>query len=506
MSLGKLAYYTLFNETKENTLIFDGSLARKYLTQDDMRFTLSSGMLTENTSKTLTKKICKVSFSHKTVHEFFAAIFICSESDAQKKVVEKCKNVHDILDMSIICEFVSKINSDRMCAISNDLMPVINEDKTTRSYRKSKRHENFPFNTLYNIQKMILSCLNEMNESENIQLCLQDFFIDENTENEKHSELSGDSESEYYDTDSEFDDDSAYCDESENTMHHEQLKLLFKQNKINIKSLYIYSKRGNIDLFTLTNLSHIQKLYYYGDKENEARINLLLSPSLQTLTLRVGRLTNDCESLAQLHNLQYLCIERFTLSHKILELIFNFISGQKSMKQLKLHDLNCKEHDDQCQRWNLDLSRHSHLVDLHLKYLPPLKLSITTPSLVDFVLSMIDLDERSLLLSREMLNIKRVVLKFIKMPPGGLQNFITILENLPQSVTVKMACVGPESECKIVIENIRNSQTFYVFYENYKGWHNIEFLTKTPRADYAEMSCGHELKLKKSGRSIQNFK
>ncbi|XP_060588076.1 uncharacterized protein LOC132743564 [Ruditapes philippinarum] len=135
MCLGKLAYYTLFNKTRENTLVFDGLIAKKYLSADEMKFTLHSGMLSESTSKTLTKKFSKMSFSHKTVQEFFAAIFISSENEAQEIVVEKCRNIQDILDMSKIYEFISKMNADRICEISNDLMSVINEDKETRHYR-----------------------------------------------------------------------------------------------------------------------------------------------------------------------------------------------------------------------------------------------------------------------------------------------------------------------------------------------------------------------------------
>ncbi|XP_060602696.1 uncharacterized protein LOC132755793 [Ruditapes philippinarum] len=452
MHIGKLAYYTLFNETKENTLVFDGSIARKYLTQDMMEFTLHSGMLSESTSKTARKKFSKVSFSHKTVQEFFAAIFISSQSDAQKIVVEKCRNVQDILDMSKICEFISKMNADLMCAISNDLMSVINEDEKTRDYRTRIHYSD----SLYNIQKMFMSCLQEMPERENIQLCLQDFFIDGDTE-----------------------------------VLNAQLQRLLKQNKTNIKSLYIdirdtsSSLREIIDLFSLTDLSHIQKLLYYGDREKEAKISRILFPSLQYVTLFGGTWTNDEENLnenmARCQNLQYLNIGGFTLSHKILETIFNFISGQKSMKELTLYMLVCKEHGrHDCKRWNLDLSQHSTLSKLDLSTLPGrLQLNISTPSLVNVTLWSINLDESSLLLSRDMLNIERVDLEDIKMSAGSLQNFIIVLENLPQSVTVEMTDIKPETEYDRVRENIRRSQTFHVIQEEDEE-HLFEFKTIKP--------------------------
>jgi hypothetical protein len=296
-----------------------------------------------------------------------------------------------------------------------------------------------------------------MPESENIQLCLQDFFIEWNTE-----------------------------------VHSVQLQCLLKQNKTNIKSLDINTIRTSsslreiIDLFSLTDLSHIQKLYYYGDKEKESEISRILFPSLQYVTLLMGKWTNDEENLnknmAQCQNLQYLYIFNFTLSHKILETIFNFISVQKSMKELTLLEFDCKEHGrHDCKRWNLDLSQHSTLSKLYLRLLPGrLQLNISTPSLVYVKLWDINLDESSLLLSRDMLNIESVELREIEMPKRSLQNFIIVLQNLPQPVTVKMKGIKPETEYDSVRENIRRSQTFQVIQEEMfvdYTWQPFEFKT-----------------------------
>ncbi|XP_060570714.1 uncharacterized protein LOC132729007 [Ruditapes philippinarum] len=455
-SLAELAYQTLFNETRENTLVFDRMVADIYLKADDMKLSLLSGILSESRSKTLIKEIIKVSFSHKTVQEYFAAIFISSQSDAQKTVVENCRTVQDILDMSKICEFISGMNADLMCAISNDLMSVINEDEKTRYYRTRTGYEFSMYNTpLYNIQEMFMSCLQEMPESENIQLFLQDFFIDRHT------------------------------------VYSKQLQRLLKQNKANIKSLNINNGRSSsslreiTDLFSLTHLRHIQKLNYKDDiREKEAEITQILFPSLQYVTLLSGTWTNDeenlSENLARVQNLQYLDIHYYMLSHKILETFFNFISGQKSMKEITLDGLCCKEHGDHdCKRWNLDLSQHSNLSKLHLVKLPGRpQLNITTPSLVNVRLWGINPNESSLLLSRDMLNIERVDLRDIEMSAESLQNFIIVLKNLPQSVTVKMHEIKPRTEYDRVRVNIRSSQTFHVIQDNDDWW--FEFKTIKP--------------------------
>ncbi|XP_060601426.1 uncharacterized protein LOC132754755 [Ruditapes philippinarum] len=448
-SLAELAYQTIFNETTENTLVFDRTVAEKYLKADDIKLSLLSGILSESRSKTLINELIKVSFSHKTVQEFFAAIFISSHS-----LLHKCRNVQDILDMSKSCEFISKMNVDLMCEISNDLMSVINEDQETRDYR-TRTGDSGLYNTpLYNIQEMFVSCLQEMPKSENIQLCLQDFFIDRYT------------------------------------VQSEQLQRLLKQNKTNIKSLYINTRRTSsslreiIDLFSLTDLSHIQKLYYHGNKLEEAKINRILFPSLQNVTLWNGEWTNDEENLCEnmktrCQNLQFLHIRGFKLSHKILDTFFNFISSQKSMKELTLKRLDCNEYDDDdCKSLNLDLSQHSTLSKLYLQLLPGrLQLNISTPSLVDVTLCWINLDEVSLLLSRDMLNIERVELVNIEMSAGRLQNIISVLEDLPQSVTVVMSAVTPRTEYDRVRENIRRSQTFHVMQDSDSCRGSFEFKT-----------------------------
>jgi hypothetical protein len=225
--------------------------------------------------------------------------------------------------------------------------------------------------------------------------------------------------------------------------------------------------------------------------EKEAEISRILFPSLQYVTLFRGTWINDeenlNENLARVQNLQYLYIKYFALSHKMLEPFYNFISAQKSMKELTLSWLNCKEHGryrrHDCKRWNLDLSQHSTLSKLDLQALPGrLQLNITTPSLVNVTLWRINLDdESSLLLSRDMLNIECVELKWIEMSAESLQNFMTVLENLPQSVTVEMYGIKPETEYYYVRENIRSSQTFHVIQDE-DDWRGrvIEFKTIKP--------------------------
>lgn len=56
----------------------------------------------------------------------------------------------------------------------------------------------------------------------------------------------------------------------------------------------------------------------------------------------------------------------------------------------------------------------------------------------------------------------------IGMSEGSLQNFITVLENLPQSVTVEMEFIRPRTEYERFRENILGSQTFYVIQDRWQ--------------------------------------
>ena len=132
----------------------------------------------------------------------------------------------------------------------------------------------------------------------------------------------------------------------------------------------------------------------------------------------------------------------------------------------------------------MDLSQLTHLTYVYLERLPPLQLNITTPSLVDFTLSVINIDESLLLLSPEMLNFKRVKFSYIEMSAEYLQNNVKVLETLPQSATVEMiwCLIKPETERERFRNEIRSSQAFNVTrdYKNKSGKWSFTFKTIKP--------------------------
>jgi hypothetical protein len=180
------------------------------------------------------------------------------------------------------------------------------------------------------------------------------------------------------------------------------------------------------------------------------------------------------------------------------------------MKELTLQWLNCKEHSwrpQDCKRWNLDLSQHSTLSKLDLYRLPwRLQLNISTPSLVNVTLGIIKLDESSLLLSLDMLNIERVELGEIAMSAGSLQNFMTVLKNLPQAVTVNMAAMKPYTGYDHVRENIRSSQTFHVIQDSDNSLGPFEFKTIKTKQRIKTIKTEQRIKTIKTEQRIDKKK
>ncbi|XP_060589552.1 uncharacterized protein LOC132744755 [Ruditapes philippinarum] len=178
VTIGKLAFYTLFSKKKEHTLVFDENVAEKYLNPEDLKSSCLSGILSESKVKTLINESCKISFSHKTVQEYFSAIFISFQNtgEVQKIIFEECNCLQNILDMSKVFGFISGMNPKLMSTISSDLMPVIYNDKKTSKYRTLTCYDYMYIDPLQNIQDMYISCAKESQENKDLKLCFTRFL------------------------------------------------------------------------------------------------------------------------------------------------------------------------------------------------------------------------------------------------------------------------------------------------------------------------------------------
>ncbi|XP_060558273.1 uncharacterized protein LOC132718574 [Ruditapes philippinarum] len=527
MTIGKLAFYTLFSKKKEHTLVFDKNVAEKYLNQEDLKSSCLSGILSESKVKTLINESSKISFSHKTVQEYFSALFISFQNtnDVQKIIFEECNCLQNILDMSKVFVFISNMNPELMSAISTDLMPVINNDDKTSKYRTLTYYDYMHIKPLQDIQDMYISCVKEGKENKELKLCLQDLIIDEKCQQENY---------------------------------FKQLQHLCQQNKENIKSIMIRNEgicslQKIVNLFTLSDLPQIEKLFYYGEIVKKEMMSLLLNP-LKCLTVLSSKwenhqfVENSCRlsavinrRLVQLHHLEVLNIHCFTMTHKVMKTLLNFLTSKKTMKEIRLYGLYCSDHKNtSCRGFNIDLSQHSKLRCLGFGEIPVSQLNMDVslleecdvgnlykPGVVSSYLSQLtaanklqsfecsylesssdidtmlqtlpflyhikdvrlqrmNLGERSLTLTPKMNNIEFVNLCYITMFCSALYGLITVINKLPHTVTVYVrGCdIKTEAEFKEFKTFIKKkSDNFVVIRDgNLKsGVYVFEFKTTTTK-------------------------
>ncbi|XP_060583145.1 uncharacterized protein LOC132739442 [Ruditapes philippinarum] len=520
-TLGKLAFYKLFNEEKEHTLVFNKNVAEKYLDPGDLDLSLRSGMLTENKVKTLVSESSTISFSHKTVQEYFSAIFISFSNtiEVKKIIFGECNSLQKILNMSKVFVFISNMNPKLMSELSCDFMPVINNDEKTRKYRTMTYNYYRYFDSLQDIQDMYMSCFKENKKNKDLKLCLQDFLIKEKCQQKNY---------------------------------FKQLQHLCYQNKENIKSIMIKnndicSLQDIISLFTLSDLPNIQKLFYRGKLVEDEIIRLLLNPlrclcvissKWENKKFQVERCPMSEEIIGRMVTLQHLeClhIDGFTMAHGAMETLLNFLTSKISLKDVQLCSLYCSDHDTSCKGFNIDLSQHSHLRGLGLHQIPVSKLNMNAsllekctignlykPGVVSSFLSQlpaasklhtftcnflesssdietmlqtlplllhvkhvrllgINLGDRSLTLSPKMINIEYINMYRIKMSCSVLHDLITDITKLPDTVSVDVrGCdINPETEFENFKAFVKNSDNYVVTFDDTTQYGNYLFQFKT---------------------------
>ncbi|XP_053390330.1 uncharacterized protein LOC128553230 [Mercenaria mercenaria] len=453
-ALGKLAFETLFSETKESTLVFTKSIVDKYLSPNDFKLSLDLGILTQSTERTLIKQISKVSFSHSTMHTFYCALYASfqNENDIKDIVLKTCKSLQSILDMSTLFVFISGMNTDIMSSISHEFLSVINVDKRTSEYRSHLEYEQYAKHPLKDIQDMYISCMKENTSDKELKLFCQDFFF------------SGDCKEEKY---------------------FSQLTRLMVHNKNNLESININTWLDGISLCTiidscaLRELFQMNKIFYVGQGEEE-QLPVLLNRSPKCVTVRSPRLSGSCsremwETLQNNSLLQAICISGFAMSHDILNDFLNYIINRKTMTEIRLCYLSCIEHKRSCA-FSLDFSQHSDLRKLELAEIPEVSQLKINSQVKHLELEEIKLGEKSL--PPEMKNIESVDLQSVIMSASTLYDLVEVLKKLLHKVTVKIVGgkIKPTPEFKALKQYIHSSQNFRVMKD--EGWGKFVFETK----------------------------
>lgn len=508
-SLSKLAFHTLFAGSQENSLVFDSSVAEMYVDEKDLNFFFFSGIISKNKVRKLTANLSTVQFVHKTVQEFLAALYMHSnkaQEAMQEKVLAKCKEIKDILEMSKVFIFLSGIDAGVFSTISTELFNIIANDDISQTYRRSPSsyyYEKY-VQPLKDVQEMCIACIKEYRHQNDLKLPIQDIFINGQCQNESHTSC---------------------------------LKKITKTNKAYIKSVSIemagtsFDVQGAFKMFSLSDLGNIEKYYYRGVTE-EREIKPLIPDKLKCLSLISSKWKNNhfeyyvssvsqslLTKLCSLNKLEAVYIDGFKMTHALLSMLLNYISDRKCMREVMLLNLECEDHTTCC---SLDLSGHSNLRTIALAKVPLSTLKVNVSSLEDceighlskqglvsnfmedlkaakklitFICSylespediktMIDtirllvhikdiwlwdinLGEKSLTLSPEMKHLEYLRLRGVQMLSSSFSDLIDVVQKLPQPVTVYMRdCTFiPAPEFEEVKQKKLKSKQFVMTYDD----------------------------------------
>ena len=368
IKIGKLAFQTLFSETRENTLVFNRETANNYLSDEYLDYSLKTGILTQTKIQNMMNSYRKISFAHKSVHEFFAAlyihVYIQKPEDILKNVKPICKDIDVIFQMQLVFSFLSGIGLQFSEPLFQMITEVVANDQRTQDYRRSSLiWDRDITQALEGIQNMFVDIYNENNDSDREKdvLCLQDFFIGHECKSAKYTSA---------------------------------LKDLLSKNKNNIKTISIKQSEVMphfdviLETFKLNEIKGLEKVFYKHDKIGE-EVNILLKGSKDTLkylTLKCHKWDEDIKckwpsTLSdQLRNLEGIAIEGFVFEHKLLQDLLEYLKNDALPLEVSLYNLKCADHgSDGC--CTLDLSANERIKVLRLKCIPLSDMKINVTSL-----------------------------------------------------------------------------------------------------------------------------
>lgn len=373
IDVGAFALKTLTNKERESNLVFESRKVEESLSMDVIQFCLQTGILTKSRIRlSVSKYMSKYSFIHKTFQEYFCALFLStlSERECAEKISSVSADVENILEYSNVIIFLSGMRPEYMGCISKELSRSISADPLTSSYRRTigtSIEWERRFKHMKALQDMYVRCIRECESClQETQFHVDDLFLHADNENDKVQE---------------------------------DVLTLMMMNKQTMKSLKVYdchiSDRMSSFLkqFDVYQLTTLQKIEIIGHIEDD-RITHLLKGSAEAISCislckdlrRYGHpvntksytSVNTINAIVNLPYLEALMLECFELPHSELKTLFDFISGKKSLTQIGLGFLLCREHGRNCSGVEINLTEHSALQMLELGDIPLSKATINT--------------------------------------------------------------------------------------------------------------------------------
>ena len=172
--LSLLAYQGLTSTQKElSSLVFDEKQLSQYLSQEQLLFCCRFGLLSKSKqfASLLRKTQVCISFYHKLVQEFFAAVWITSREEAFHSFKKCVVCIDDVLEMENVILFVGGLNPHVGSELSKHFVDICNRLKCVVSHDPNDLLSYIDHNyyakdeIMLQFTNLILRCQEEVNRS-----------------------------------------------------------------------------------------------------------------------------------------------------------------------------------------------------------------------------------------------------------------------------------------------------------------------------------------------------
>ncbi|KAK3083383.1 hypothetical protein FSP39_021203 [Pinctada imbricata] len=136
LSLGKVAYEGLM--PRQRKLVFQESELKSEIGENELKFALNVGLISHNEARSLTTRNVTVTFFHKTIQEYLAAIFCVSKNDPDA-LFKVLSTINIVMEWSYVIMFICGLSPNLGCTISQHVVSLADRNVKIRKYRKSNQ-------------------------------------------------------------------------------------------------------------------------------------------------------------------------------------------------------------------------------------------------------------------------------------------------------------------------------------------------------------------------------
>ncbi|XP_060606184.1 uncharacterized protein LOC132758528 [Ruditapes philippinarum] len=350
LSLGNLAFATLFGTNGEAVYVFDRFIANGLMQDHDVQRCLEVGILSQNETIGNKTDSIQLSFLHKTFQEFFAALMIADKPEMAREVAIRIpsETFDKYLQLEFLLVFLSGFAPEIASELTTRIGKEIANDAATKEFRETTGtvflESRLPMNDYCN---MISNCVMESISSGHSlfgTFYIEDIFIDDQCMDMKYANA---------------------------------LRSVIEMNSKHIKSLSIHviqTVHEDIPDCILHELNtqevcNLQKICVRG---NIPRVHLqsllqISRHSAKCLELRgMQQFSEDIVIISAMKNIESLSFLSISMTHSVFEKFMAHFSQRKQLSQLCLNDIKCVDHPKDCPGFSLNISNESNLVWLLL--------------------------------------------------------------------------------------------------------------------------------------------